>query len=80
MTSRVLTSTGNTISINVSTTGYCNLDVNTITSGQVTGLAPSATIDTTNASNITTGTFQANLINIPLSFTQNSTSITISVG
>src|SRR5208337_5017004 len=27
MTSRVLTSTGNTISINVSTSGYCNIDL-----------------------------------------------------
>ena len=80
MTNRVLESFSNTITVNLSSGGIVSIDVNTITSSQVTGLAPSATIDRTNASNITTGTFQANLINIPLSFTQNSTSITISVG
>ena len=63
MTNRVLTSTNGTIGFNIATPGYCNIDVSNISYTQVTGLVNSATIDTTNASNITTGLLYTNANN-----------------
>src|SRR5208337_4069203 len=63
MTNRVLESFSNTITVNLSSGGIVSIDVNTITSSQVTGLAPSATVDTTNATHITTGQLNVNANN-----------------
>jgi hypothetical protein len=57
MTNRVLESFSNTITINLSSSGIVSIDVNEITSSYVTDLAPSAIVDTTNATNITSGSF-----------------------
>ena len=101
MTNRVLESFSNTITVNLSSGGIVSIDVSNISYTQVTGLSPSATVDTTNASNITTGLLHtnannalfigglfaanvvsnaqliANLSALSLSYTQNSTSISI---